>query len=141
MTDAEIRLVKQSWRTLRAIDPGIVGDLFYSKLFMANPSLRNLFPKKMDEQYSKLMDMLSVIIARLDRMDELNDDIAAMARRHIQYGVRPAHYKLVGNALLWTLRQGLGQDWTLEVEQAWTKCYSNLADTMMRAAELKKNIT
>ena len=138
MTDAEIRLVKQSWRTLRAIDPGIVGDLFYSKLFMANPSLRNLFPKKMEEQYSKLMDMLSVIIARLDRMDELNDDIAAMARRHIQYGVRPAHYKLVGNALLWTLRQGLGQDWTLEVEQAWTKCYSNLADTMMRAAELKK---
>ena len=138
MTDAEIRLVKQSWRTLRAIDPGIVGDLFYSKLFMANPSLRNMFPKKMDEQYNKLMEMLSVIIARLDRMDELNDDIAAMARRHIQYGVRPAHYKLVGNALLWTLRQGLGQDWTLEVEQAWTKCYSNLADTMMRAAELKK---
>ena len=139
MTDAEIRLVKQSWRTLRAIDPVIVGDLFYSKLFMANPSLRNMFPKKMDEQYNKLMDMLSVIIARLDRMDELNEDIAAMARRHVHYGVRPAHYKLVGNALLWTLRQGLGQDWTLDVEQAWTKCYSNLADTMMRATELKKN--
>jgi len=139
MTDAEIRLVKQSWRTLRAIDSAIVGDLFYSKLFMANPSLRNMFPKKMDEQYRKLMDMLSVIIARLDRMDELNDDIAAMARRHAQYGVRPAHYKLVGNALLWTLRQGLGQDWTLDVEQAWTKCYSNLADTMMRASELKKS--
>lgn len=139
MTDAEIRLVKQSWRILRAIDPAIVGDLFYSKLFMANPSLRNMFPKKMDEQYNKLIDMLSVIIARLDRMDELNDDIAAMARRHVHYGVRPAHYKLVGNALLWTLRQGLGQDWTLDVEQAWTKCYANLADTMMRAAELKKS--
>ena len=71
-------------------------------------------------------------------MDELNEDIAAMARRHVHYGVRPAHYKLVGNALLWTLRQGLGQDWTIDVEQAWTKCYSNLADTMMRATELKK---
>ena len=138
MTEAEIRLVKQSWKTLRAIDPVIVGDLFYSKLFMANPSLRNMFPKKMDEQYTKLMDMLSVIIARLDRMDELNEDIAAMARRHVHYGVRPAHYKLVGNALLWTLRQGLGQDWTIDLEQAWTKCYSNLADTMMRATELKK---
>ena len=138
MTDAEIRLVKQSWKTLRAIDPVIVGDLFYSKLFIANPSLRNMFPKKMDEQYTKLMDMLSVIIARLDRMDELNEDIAAMTRRHVHYGVRPTHYKLVGNALLWTLRQGLGQDWTIDVEQAWTKCYSNLADTMMRATELKK---
>ena len=138
MTEAEIRLVKQSWRILRAIDPAIVGDLFYSKLFVANPSLRNMFPKKMNDQYNKLMDMLSVIIARLDRMDELNNDIAAMARRHARYGVRPAHYKLVGNALLWTLRQGLGQDWTLDAEQAWTKCYSNLADTMMRATELKK---
>lgn len=138
MTEAEIRLVKQSWRTLRAIDPTIVGDLFYSKLFIANPSLRNMFPKKMDDQYRKLMDMLSIIIARLDHIDELNEDIAAMARRHVHYGVRPAHYKLVGKALLWTLRQGLGQDWTLEVEQAWTKCYSNLADIMMRATELKK---
>ena len=135
MTEAEIRSVKQSWRTLRAIDPTIVGDLFYSKLFMANPSLRNMFPKKMDAQYNKLMDMLSVIIARLDRIDELSDDIAAMARRHVHYGVRPAHYKLVGNALLWTLKQGLGQDWTPNVEKAWAECYSLLSGVMMKAAE------
>ena len=135
MTEAEIRSVKQSWRTLRAIDPTIVGDLFYSKLFMANPSLRNMFPKKMDVQYNKLMDMLSVIIARLDRIDELSDDIAAMARRHVHYGVRPAHYKLVGNALLWTLKQGLGQDWTPNVEKAWAECYSLLSGVMMKAAE------
>lgn len=135
MTEAEIRIVKQSWRTLRAIDPTIVGDLFYSKLFMANPSLRNMFPKKMDAQYNKLMDMLSVIIARLDRIDELSNDIAAMARRHVHYGVRPAHYKLVGNALLWTLKQGLGQDWTPNVEKAWAECYSLLSGVMMKAAE------
>lgn len=137
MTEAEIRSVKQSWKTLRAIDPAIVGDLFYSKLFMANPSLRNMFPKKMDDQYNKLMDMLSVIIARLDRIDELSDDIAAMARRHVHYGVRPAHYKLVGNALMWTLRQGLGQDWTPEVEKAWTQCYGLLSEVMIKAAEKK----
>ena len=135
MTEAEIRIVKQSWRTLRAIDPTIVGDLFYSKLFMANPSLRNMFPKKMDAQYNKLMDMLSVIIARLDRIDELSNDIAAMARRHVHYGVRPAHYKLVGNALLWTLKQGLGQDWTPNVEKAWAECYGLLSGVMMKAAE------
>ena len=137
MTEAEIRIVKQSWKTLRAIDPAIVGDLFYSKLFMATPSLRNMFPKKMDDQYNKLMDMLSVIIARLDRIDELSADIAAMARRHVHYGVRPAHYKLVGNALIWTLKQGLGQDWTPEVEKAWTKCYSLLSGVMIKAGEKK----
>ncbi|HEX6846452.1 MAG TPA: globin domain-containing protein [Chitinophagaceae bacterium] len=137
MIEAEIRLVKQSWRTLRAIDPAIVGDLFYSKLFMANPSLRNMFPKKMDDQYRKLMDMLSVIIARLDRIDELNEDIASMARRHVHYGVRPGHYKLVGNALLWTLKHGLGKDWTPELEKAWAACYSLISGVMIKAAEKK----
>jgi hemoglobin-like flavoprotein len=28
--------------------------------------------------------------------------------RHTGYGVKPDHYRLVGNALLWTLEKGLG---------------------------------
>lgn len=118
----------------RSIDPILVGDAFYSKLFTDTPALRKMFPKNMNEQYRKLMDMLSTVVARLDNINELTDDIAAMAQRHIQYGVRPAHYKLVGKALLWTLEQGLGNDWTPEVQAAWIKCYTILSDTMINAS-------
>ena len=96
MTEEEVKLVKNSWKLMRSIDPGIVAGLFYSKLFNEHPALRNMFPKNMDQQYQKLMDMLSTIVARLERFDELSKDIADMARRHVGYGVRPAHYKIGG---------------------------------------------
>ena len=134
MTEEQVRLVKKTWRMIRDINPEIVGDLFYSKLFSDKPSLRGMFPKQMSMQYNKLMDMLSTIIAKLERLDELTNDIAEMARRHVNYGVRPAHYKIVGGALLWTLEHGLGKDWTPEVKEAWVKCYSTISDTMINAS-------
>jgi hemoglobin-like flavoprotein len=92
----------------------------------------------MNEQYRKLMDMLNIVVARLDNLDELTNEISGMARRHLGYGVRPAHYKMAGSALLWTLQQGLGNDWTPEVKEAWIKCYSTLADVMISASSLQE---
>jgi hemoglobin-like flavoprotein len=137
MTVEQIKLVKSTWRMIRQVDPALVGDLFYSKLFADTPSLRHLFPKRMEGQYRILIDMLNTVIARLERLDELSVEIADMARRHVDYGVRPAHYKMVGTALLWTLQQGLGKDWTPEVKDAWLKCYTTLSDTMISASALQ----
>jgi hemoglobin-like flavoprotein len=134
MTAEQTILIKKTWKMFRSIDPALVGDAFYSKLFSDTPALRKMFPKNMNEQYRKLMDMLSTVVARLDNLNELTDDIAAMAQRHVQYGVRPAHYKLVGKALLWTLEQGLGNDWTEEVKEAWITCYTILSETMINAS-------
>ncbi len=134
LTQEHIRIVKKTWRIFRSVDPVIVADTFYSKLFNDTPSLRSMFPKDMQKQYLKLMDMLSTIIARLDNLQSLVSEIKAMAQRHVQYGVRPANYKLVGKALLWTLQKGLGKDWNEEVKDAWEKCYTTLANTMIDAS-------
>jgi hemoglobin-like flavoprotein len=135
MKESEILLVKRTWRAFRGMDPGVIGDAFYSKLFSYNPSLRKMFPGNMNQQYQKLMAMINIIIARLDNLDVLNEKISAVAHRHIQYGVRPAHYKLVGKALLWTIKQGLGSEWSPAVEAAWTKCYAILSGTMILVSQ------
>jgi len=127
-------LVKSSWGPFRRIDPKLVGDVFYSKLFMEHPGLRRLFPKDMDEQYQKLLAMVNLIVGRLNQLDKLTDDISSMARRHVSYGVKAEHYAAVGNALLWTLEQGMGKDWIPEVQQAWMSCYTILSDTMINAS-------
>jgi len=137
MTGEQIILVKKTWKIFRSIDSALVGDAFYSKLFNDTPALRKMFPRDMNAQYRKLMDMLSTVVARLDNLNELTDDITAMAQRHVGYGVRPAHYKLVGKALLWTLEQGLGSDWTEQVKAAWITCYTVLSDTMINASASK----
>ena len=134
LTSEQVQLIKKTWKIFRAIDPTIVGDTFYSKLFAENSSLRRMFPRNMEAQYSKLMDMLNTIVGKLDKQDELEADISVLAITHAEYGVRPGHYKLAGNALLWTLKQGLGNDWTPAIADAWTGCYALIADTMIAAA-------
>ena len=130
LTDRELSAVKKSWAKLRNIDPVVIGDAFYSKLFFERPALRRMFPVEMDAQYKKLVDMLSMIVARLDHLDEITEEIIAMAKRHEGYGVKPEHYGLVGEALMWTLKVGLGREWNEEVGDAWTKCYGVLANAM-----------
>ncbi len=137
MTEDQKNLVRNSWKIIRDIDTMLVGDVFYSKLFADHPELRPMFPENMTAQYKKLVDMLSIIVARVDKLDELATEISAMAHRHAGYGVRPAHYKWVGNALIWTLQQGFGKDWTAELHAAWAGCYTELSEMMMTVYAIK----
>jgi hemoglobin-like flavoprotein len=89
----------------------------------------------MEQQSKKLINMLNVVIARLDRLDELKDDIRKLAVRHTGYGVRPAHYELVGTALIWTLKTALSAEWNDTLEKSWVKCYTTLSSTMITAAD------
>ena len=134
MTVQQIKLVKKSWFLFRQIKPAVVADVFYSRLFYDHPELRNLFPKDMAGQYEKLIATLNVVVARLDKLEELTVDIAALAIRHRDYGTKPKHYASVGQALLWTLEKGLGYDWNEEVAEAWLTCYTLLSNTMIDAA-------
>ncbi len=133
MTEEQIILVKNSWKMFRKVDANLIGDVFYSKLFWDCPQLRDLFSFPMKQQYKKLIYMLSVIISRLDDLSELTDDIKMMAVRHKSYGVKPQHYRLAGNALLWTLKRGLGNDWNNDLYEAWMAAYTKLSETMIAA--------
>jgi hemoglobin-like flavoprotein len=88
----------------------------------------------MDEQGRKLMQMLTVAVRGLDRLDELVPAVRALGERHVRYGVRDEHYATVGSALLWTLELGLDEAFTPEVREAWAAVYTVLADTMKQGA-------
>jgi hemoglobin-like flavoprotein len=132
MKPEQIKLVKKTWKILMGINPKIIGDAFYSKLFTDHPAIRKLFPSDMNQQYIKLVDMLTSIIMNLDHLESASEEIIAMSNRHTGYGVKPAHYEMVGSALLWTLQKGLGAEWSNDIENAWIACYQSLADTMIQ---------
>src|SRR5215218_8256772 len=137
MTQRQIQLIKNTWSLFQAMNPVLVGDVFYTKLFIAVPKVKPLFRITTEEQSEKLIEMLNVIVGRLDRLHELDDEIKGLAVRHIRYGVKREHYQHVGNALLWTLENGLGRDWNEEVKEAWRTCYQTLSTTMINAAGYK----
>lgn len=133
MNNHQIELVKKTWRIFREIDPVLVGDVFYSKLFLDVPQIKHLF-KSSSQQSIKLVEMMNIIVGRLDRLEEITDSIKELAKRHVDYGVKPGHYIAVGNAMLWMLEQGLGKDWNEEISGAWSACYKILSDTMIEAS-------
>lgn len=107
--------------------------LFYRRLFELDPTLRPLFKGDLEEQGRKLMDMLRLAVKGLDRMEALLPALAAMGRRHADYGVKERDYETVGEALLWTLEQGLGPSFTAEIREAWTAIYRVVAGAMRAA--------
>ena len=88
----------------------------------------------MKEQGHKLMHMISLAVRRLHRLETLVPAVQALGTRHVSYGVEDEHYDTVGAALLWTLEQGLGGDFTPEVKDAWTEAYHLLTGLMKEAA-------
>jgi nitric oxide dioxygenase len=134
MTRQQIVLVKKSWLIFSKIDANLVGNVFYSRLYTDAPHLKRLFKSSVEERSQKLMDMLSAVIHHLDAINEITDDIQALASRHIKYGVKPKHYEAVENALLWTMQQGLGTDWSEELAHAWQECYRTLASIMITSS-------
>jgi hemoglobin-like flavoprotein len=132
VTPDQIRLVQQSFQSVAPI-ADTAAELFYSRLFELDPSLRPLFRGDMAEQRRKLMQMLSVAVAGLNNLDALVPAVQALGRRHARYGVRAEHFDTVAVALLWTLGQGLGDAFTDDVRNAWTAVYSVLASTMQAA--------
>lgn len=134
MTEVQITLVKNTWKLFRDIDPVVVGDVFYSKLFLDFPQAKQMFHIATAVQSRKLIEMINIIVGRLDRLEELTEEIERLAIRHVGYGVKASHYEIVGETLLWTLQQGLGKDWNDEVKSAWTACYVLISETMIQAA-------
>lgn len=133
MNTRQIDLVQASFEKVVPI-AGVAADLFYGRLFEIDPSLRPMFRGNLDEQKAKLMHMLTLVVRGLNRLDQLVPAVQQLGRRHVGYGVTEAHYQTVAAALLWTLEQGLGPDFTPEVREAWVAAYTILATTMQAAA-------
>lgn len=134
MTTDNIELVKQSWALVAKMEMETVGGLFYNRLFEIMPEVKPMFSRSsMPEQSKKLLTMLSYVISKLDKLEDIMDEVKKLAQRHTKYGVRDEHYSAVGTALLWGLEKGLGEHWNDDVRIAWTEIYITLAGAMMTA--------
>ena len=135
MTPEQTMLVKTSWNKVVPIKEQ-AATLFYAKLFELDPTLKPMFKGDMAEQGRKLTAMINTAVNGLDRLEVIVPAVQDLGKRHVAYGVTDKHYDTVGAALVWTLEQGLGAEFTAEVKEAWVKVYGLLATTMKQAAAL-----
>ncbi|MCG8381271.1 MAG: globin domain-containing protein [Gammaproteobacteria bacterium] len=134
MTPEEIKMVKASWAKVVPISDQ-AAELFYGRLFEVYPEVKPLFKTDdMKEQGRKLMAMIGTAVNGLDNLEPLLGAVKDLGKRHVDYGVKDEDYDKVAECLIWTLNQGLGDEFTDELEAAWVKTYTAVADVMKDGA-------
>jgi NAD(P)H-flavin reductase/hemoglobin-like flavoprotein len=126
--------LKRSWA-----DVARYGDqiplFFYSSLFLANPSARDMFPVGMAGQRDKLVAALGQVIGRVDDLASVVPVLQQLGRDHRRFAVIADHYPAVGEALLATLAHFLGDDWDDQLAAQWATAYQVVARVMLDAAD------
>jgi hemoglobin-like flavoprotein len=128
-----VELVRKSWSAVLPISDA-AATLFYERLFELDPSVKPLFKNDMREQKKKLMQTITVAVDGLASVDKLIPVLKQLGARHAGYMVEDRHYDTVGDALLWTLKEGLGDAFNPEIKRAWQEVYGVLARVMKQGA-------
>lgn len=126
---AEIAEIRRTFDLFLAAGPG-AWEGFYHRLFGAAPHLRPMFRTEPGQQARKLVQSLKVILAGLGSPQEYVGVLQRLGERHRGYGVEDAHYALVGTALLDTLEEAVGPEFTPASRSAWDRAYRLMAAVM-----------
>jgi len=136
--EGDQKLVNESWAAVKDAFPlSEVAKIFYGELFTLAPALKDtLFAKvDMDTQGEKLMTTIDFACGF---EPSLEGALIELGERHAGYGAVEAHYPVVGQALLTTLKKGLGDKFTAEVETAWTNVFGVIQSTMLKGHDTEK---
>lgn len=111
---------------------------FYKRMFENNPEVQPFF--NMDKQASgeqpKALAMTVLAAAQnIDNLGALLPAVQKIGQRHVEVGIRPEHYPIVGSNLLLAIKEVLGDAATDEVLEAWGKAYNVIADVFIKVEQ------
>lgn len=133
MTPEQRTLVQTSYQRLVPL-ADTAAQLFYSRLFELDPSLRALFKVDFQDQVAKFVDMIRLVVAELNYPERVGATLRELGVRHTGYGVADEHYDTVGQSLVWAIEKALGKEAGPEVKEAWTEFYHLVGTTMKSGA-------
>ena len=137
-------LVEQSWALVEQ-DLEAHGIKFFLKIFEIAPAALQLFSFKDERPLESsaglkvhamlVMKTVGEAVAGLKDIPALVPVLVNLATRHADFSVKQEHFPVVGQALLSTLEAGLGDNWTPEVQAAWTSTWNTVVSVMEPALQ------
>lgn len=134
MTTEEIELVRNTWISILAHKEE-AGDMFYNTLFELSPEIRNLFNTDIRSQSQKLISSVTLIVTKLNTLDNIGQEVKFLVERHVNYQVKPYYFEAFGKAFITMLAHVLDDVWTPEIANAWSKVFKLIADAMIEGPE------
>ena len=130
-----IDLVKNSFNLIKD-DAVKFSASFYNKLFDYHPELLPLFENTdLAAQEKKLIVSLEIIVENLRNPETLSMALKSLGAYHQKIGTMKEHYPFVGQALVETFAEYLGDKWDTDTHQAWLDAYSLISEIMLEGAK------
>jgi len=107
---------------------------FYKRMFSHNPEVAPFFNHSNQAggtQQRALAGAIAAYAANIDNLDVLGGAVELIAHKHASLQIKPEHYPIVGENLLESIKEVLGDGATDEVIDAWGKAYRFLADILI----------
>jgi hemoglobin-like flavoprotein len=133
MTPEQVDIIRKSFDAMWSMR-GDIAELCYTRFFELAPDARNLFPRDMERQRVKLMDMIAALVGSLDQRALFQSLVMHSGRQHDRFGVQPSQYAALGEALMWSLERKFGASFTPEMRESWGALYATVQAEMLRAA-------
>lgn len=107
---------------------------FYDRLFLSHPEVISLFHRNSPGAQRKMFaQKLAMIVDHVEDPAWLARELHVVAESHVRYGVRPEMYAWVGEALIDTLRDACGDEWSDAAERAWREAYDRITREILGA--------
>jgi hemoglobin-like flavoprotein len=116
------------------LEAGQTAAAFHHRLLELDPAMRELFHGALAEQVRRLLQMLGSAVSGAQSLAKLGPEARHLGFRHANDRLEEKHFDTVGEALLWTLANRLGANFTQEISNAWGNTYWILAETVKAGA-------
>ncbi len=115
---------------------------FYKRMFSHNPEVLPFFNASNQHagtQQKALAAAICAYAANIDNLEVLGGAVELIAQKHASLRILPEHYPIVGENLLASIREVLGEAATDDIINAWAEAYGFLADILIgREAQIYK---
>ena len=133
LTPSQVEIIKATVPVLAA-HGNTITTKFYANMLAAHPSLKNTFNlthQATGHQPAALAGALYAYAANIDALGNLSAAVELICHKHASLYITPEQYAIVGEHLLATMMEVLGEACTAEILDAWGAAYWALADLMI----------
>ncbi|KAA1042636.1 flavohemoprotein [Macrococcus equipercicus] len=112
-----------------------ITTVFYAHLFEAHPELLNIFNKTNQQQGRQQAALAQTVLAaakHIDHLEAIVPNVNQIAHKHRALQVKAEHYPIVGEHLIYAIKEVLGDAATPDIIAAWTEAYGEIADVFIQ---------
>ncbi|NCU17809.1 NO-inducible flavohemoprotein [Pallidibacillus pasinlerensis] len=134
LSEKTIEIVKSTAPVVKEYGTKIT-KVFYKKMLGENPELLNYFNhvnQKVGSQPTALANSIIAAAENIDNLEAIIGPVKTIAHKHRALSIRPEHYPIVGENLLYAIKEVLGDAATDEILKAWEEAYGEIANVFIQ---------